>query len=266
MFVSGIHVEYLDFPGIPNPVMAEVAMVGVITFRQQLYAQQNGLIRLNSPEINIVVRTLREASVEWVENNAAKHKVESSGIMERISKFRKQVLETHTIRSGELLDWQPEKRILGYKLPSGKNAVLIRGWNVYDEESIDASSAEVIPVNWPTKSEKISKEIAEVLGASETTYIHADREKAIQNSRGLNNLVWDFHYPERPEVYSGRDPWFVLPYVGLIFAAVKQPKYSLSEDLYGRLTRYIYQRKQETDEEHAILNDLEHDLRRLNLE
>ncbi len=64
--------------------------------------------------------------------------------------------------------------------------------------------------------------IAEILGASDTTKLHADRETAIKNSKGLNNLVWDFHYQPQPELYSGRDPWFALPYVGATFAVVKE--------------------------------------------
>ncbi len=50
----------------------------------------------------------------------------------------------------------------------------------------------------------------------------ADRETAVRNSKGLNNLVWNFHYKPQPELYSGRDPWFAMPYVGVIFA-VKEP-------------------------------------------
>ena len=120
------------------------------------------------------------------------------------------------------MDWEPEKRIPGYKLPDGKNVVLIRCWRVSGKDSIDTSSAEVITVDWPTKTRKISNEIAEILGAGDTTKLHTDRETAVRNSKGLNNLVWNFHYKPQPELYSGRDPWFAMPYVGVIFA-VKEP-------------------------------------------
>ena len=213
---------YLEFPGIPYQVVCNLFMISRNQFKGQLYAQDHGLIRLKSREINMVVSTLRSQSEEWIENNLAKYKGEASIITERVSNFHKQVLETHTIRSSELLDWQPEKRIQGYKLPDGKNAVLIRDWRVSGEDSIDTSSAEVIPVDWPTKTQKIGKEIAEILGASDTTKLHVDREATIKNSKGLNNLVWNFHYKPQPELYSHRDPWFALPFVGAIFA-VKEP-------------------------------------------
>ena len=89
------------------------------------------------------------------------------------------------------MDWQPEKRIPSYRLED-KNAVLIRGWKVSCEENIDTSAAEVIPVNWPTKTQQITKGMAENLGASDVVKIHADRETTILNSQDLNNLVWTF--------------------------------------------------------------------------
>ncbi len=205
--------------------MSNVAIVGAITFNQQLYAQEHGLIRLNSPEINIEARILMLEAKECIEKTLAKYKVEPGQVIERINNFRRQILSSHTIRSAELLDWQPERRIPGYELPKNKNTVLIRGWRVSGEDGIDTRAAEVIPVNWPTKSQRVNKETAEILGASDTTRLHADRGTAIRNSKGLNNLVWDFHYPPRPEVYSGRDPWFALPYIGSIFAAVSYTPY-----------------------------------------
>ncbi len=217
---------YLEFPGVPYHVVCSLFMIGETQFEGQRYAQERGMVRLSSRAINIVANTLQSQSTDWIESNSAKYKEEPSKIKERVDNFYKQVIEIHNVRSSELLDWQPKKRIPGYELPKDKNAVLIKGWRLFGEDNIDTKTAEVIPVNWPTdwssNSQQIPKEISKILGTSDATRIRTDRKTALKLSKGLNNLVWNFQEHPQTVLFSDRDPWLAMPHVGAIFGVVKE--------------------------------------------
>lgn len=211
---------FVQFEGVSSLVRPKVEYCAEEARKMSVLARQDGFEQLYTPDIIPIYRRLKAAeqygyySLAEEQPLVQENKLSKDAMIGILKGFENEILYKCSI-CAELLDWQPEKRIEGYELPIGKNAVLYRGWDYEDE--IDVSDAEVIPVKWMEKPGiNVAREyhrdvgilrIVEQLGVPENTYVWADKKGAIYDCDGLNSLVWDFGFREWPDLFSWWEPW-----------------------------------------------------------
>lgn len=204
----------VQFEGASSFVRPKVEYLGRYNTEMPVLARQDGFAQLYMDNTIPVYIGLKAGRKDGYSSLAKKQplvqakKVSKETMVDVLSRFGTEVLEDCGIYDG-ILSWQPEKQMVGYKLPNGMNAVMYRNWDLNGEE-IDVSKAEVIPVNWMKTSGKASREMVEKLGIPKDTDVYSDREYAIKNYDGLNQLLLDFRFREWPGLDSDWEPrdWY----------------------------------------------------------
>ncbi len=197
---------FVQFEGVPSLVRPKVEYLGKEARKMPELARQDGLHQLYTDDIVKVYRQLGAAEEDGYSSLAEAQslvhagKVAADEMADILSRFGDEVLHSRLMWS-ELLDWQPQKRAKGYKLPKGANAVLYRGWGL-SGNAIDISGATTIPVKWMTREGDVSKEIVKQLDVPEDTHVWADKEYSVENVDGLSTLEWNFTDRERPSLGS----------------------------------------------------------------
>lgn len=208
---------FVQFDGVSSLVWPKVAYSGKDVRELPVLARQDGFEQLYTPDIIPIYKELK-ATDDIYRSLAEKqplvqaNKLSEEAMVDILTVFGNDVLYRYDVIWVELLDWQPEKRIEGYELPRGKNAVLYRNWSF--ENEIDVSDATVIPVKWMEENGAVSREIVEQLNVPEDTDVWVNKRGAIENSNGLNALALGFQFRLSPDLYSSREPWDRLPLMG----------------------------------------------------
>ena len=133
------------------------------------------------------------------------NKLSKSDMKSVLRRFGEEIFERHFIWA-ELLDWLPERRMEGYELPKGCNAVIYRNWRLVDDE-LDVSKADVIPVRWKVKDGVVGKRISK-LSIPEGTRVRSDKKYSIANYDGLNALLWILDREELKVISSYSSDWY----------------------------------------------------------
>jgi hypothetical protein len=194
---------FVDLDGLC--VRPKIEYLGKMAEEIPVLARQDGLRQIYTDGIVSVYNSLKRGEKDNYSSYSKNQPAVQNGtyskesMVDILSTFGKEVLQKYWIWS-EILDWQPEKRLAGYALPRGSNAVLYRNWSLSGDK-IDASNAEVIPMKWMEKSGSVKKEIVK-LSAPEDTYVWVNKERSIKNYDGLNALYWDLMVRVRPVLFS----------------------------------------------------------------
>lgn len=198
---------YVEIPGVPMPVLSEVAPLG-----KDRELEYEIFFIDDSRFVNKTAYALKNArpSYSSLKNHGMNQKLLEKGFPEKVMDEAFGRLDNNIWREraiwAEFMDCLPDKRDPGYKLPEGKDAVLYRGIEI-STKGIDVAGAERIPVNVPKKPAPIDKEWKDALGANENTYhFPPDMDYFKKNRNGLTALLWIFKGREWPLLDSGKEP------------------------------------------------------------
>lgn len=203
MTIKTLEIECLDI---------DIVMYrGKDLFETQLYAQDNGLVVLNSPEINAIARSLENETPdpEWVKQQAEKLGLKRKQIEHAYASFHDDVRENYWIRAGEILAWPPySERIVNSDLNrKSEKPILLRGYEISERSKGDyiIEGGEVIEVDWPRENGTIPENLAQLLNAKDNTYVWTNPNP--KQYEGLRALDWDFRLREGPGLDSVWVPW-----------------------------------------------------------
>lgn len=236
----------IEIPGLNIPIQPRIVEYNRRNlFILQLYAQDKGLVILNSSEINTVANFLENEypDPKWVEWQAKKLRIGEETIRNTYVSFRGDI-KRYLIVAGELLTFPPySERIINPDLKEKNKPVLLRGYEIFERNEKDyiMEGGEVIEADWPKKDGIIPKDLARSLNASDATYV----DKLFQGEReNLLTLHWDFRsYP--PRLFLS-NPWIA----GSLFGSI------IGRDTEGfvRISRFQYQKLVRLEEMVSRLN------------
>ena len=207
-----VEVKFIEIPGVDIPVRPEALCRRAGLAEAQVYAQQNGLVVLNSPEINKIANFLEkeDPDEEWVKQQAEKLKVSEETIRNVYASFRKDVWWKYWLITAEVLVLPPfsETRLDYPELDrKSKKPILLRDCRVLEKEVKSAldmefvlSGGEIIEVDWPLKDGVIPKNLVELLNARDDTMVFVESKEGFYESE--RTVAWDFRFRMGVEVES----------------------------------------------------------------
>lgn len=211
MILKTLEIEYIEIPGVDIPVRPEVAYRGRDLFETQLYAQDNGLVDLDSQQVNTIASFLESENpdAEWVKQQIEKLGLRRETVENAYASFRDDVWRKYWIRSGEILAWPPySERIDNSELNrKSKKPVLLRGYEILEKKKGDyvIKGGKVIEMDWSRENGTIPKNLAKLLNARDDTYVWTNPNPEFYE--GLRALGWAFRVREWPNLGSSWDPW-----------------------------------------------------------
>ena len=133
-----VEVKFIEIPGVNIPVRPVALCRRAGLAEAQVYAQQNGLVVLNSPEINTIANFLENENPngEWVKKQAEKLKVSEETIRNVYASFRKDVWWQYWLITAEVLVLPPfsETRLDYPELDrKSKKTILLRNFRVLEK-------------------------------------------------------------------------------------------------------------------------------------
>lgn len=207
-----VEVEFVEIPGVDVLVRPVALCRRAGLAEAQVYAQQNGLVVLNSPDINTIANFLEkeDPDEEWVKQQAEKLRVSEETIRNVYASFRKDVWWQYWLITAEVLVLPPfsEKRLDYPELDrNSKKPILLRGCRVLKKEVKSAldmefvlSGGEIIEVDWPSKDGVIPKNLVELLNARDDTMVFVESKEGFYESE--RTVAWDFRFRMGVEVES----------------------------------------------------------------
>jgi len=202
-----VEVEFVEIPGVDIPVRPVALCRRCNLGEAQVYAQQNGLVVLNSPEINAIANFLENENPndEWVKQQAEKLKVSEETIRKVYADFRSDVWHKYWFITAEVLVLPPfsEKRLDYPELDrNSKKPILLRGCRVLEKGKGDfvLKGGKVIEVDWPTKDGRIPKNLVKLLNARDDTFVWVESKPGFYESE--RTIAWDYRFRMGVEVQS----------------------------------------------------------------
>lgn len=186
----------LQFDGVAPLVRPNIEYLGKRPAEMPGLATSDGLEQLYTDSILHVYHKLEEGKEDGYDKLSDEQPLVKSGYLRKesmkdfLNRFVGQ-FNDYFVRS-ELLDFQPKKRIEGYEMDEGSNAILYRNWE-FSHDTIDVSKATVTPVRWMEKENKITTEVAEKLGAPKGKYAWYSKTD-VEGYDGISVLDWDFRH------------------------------------------------------------------------
>jgi hypothetical protein len=208
---------FIPIQGVTYGILPEVSLRGKNSFETDLYAQDNDLTFLPSPDVNKIAKAVQPEKpsrqfISYARKQAKQARLTDEDIREAYEQLHEQIWKKYWIRAKEILVWLPRPmthpRILNESPTSEVISILIKDYKATKEEKFDIRGIEPDPsiqVKWPRKDGNITPELAQLLGAQNNIYVWTNSNP--QHHEGLRALYWDFGDRERPSLDSDWDPW-----------------------------------------------------------
>lgn len=202
--------ELVSIKGVEVSVLDGVELRGKNLFEAERYAQENGLVRLSSKDINTVAKAVKsETPTSEFVRHAAKNGLDKELAKKAYENLHTDIHKKYWVEGSEILMWSASDfhpRIIDGEERKQLKSFLITDYKITDDDKIDISGrAKPKAVNWPEQNGVITPEIAELLNAPSNTFVYTNSD--VNYQEGLRALDWDFGGRERPDLYSDWRPW-----------------------------------------------------------
>lgn len=215
MTIRKTEIDFIDIPGVDVPVRPAAQCVTDALAEAQDFAKKNGLVVLNSPEINTIADFLEKEDPDenWVKQQAEKLNVSEETIRKVYADFRSDVWDNYYLMTTEVLILPPfsEKRLDYPDLDmQSKKPILLRDCRILKkglpgpDQDFILSDGEVIEVDLPIKDGVMPKNIIKLLNAREETRLYIESKPGFHDSERL--LSWDFRFRMGIKLYAGIGP------------------------------------------------------------
>ncbi|MBI2084848.1 MAG: hypothetical protein HYT70_04550 [Candidatus Aenigmarchaeota archaeon] len=208
---------YLPIKGMQYSVIPEVSLLGKDLWEAQLYAQDNGLVVLSSPDINRLARAVKGDNPDRQFLRYAREQAEKQGTSlndndakDGYKRLHDGLWKQYVAIAREILVWTRDAQPINHPMIVLKDmpvtSHLITDYRVEKQgDGYRIVEAVVTSANWMKEDGAITPEMAQLLGAEPNTHVWTNPNPDYEN--GLRALGWDFRGRERPYLVSDWEPW-----------------------------------------------------------